>query len=187
MEVSGIGIFAVAAVSDLLLDRPTDAMKIMFSISILLCLFKIVYLVRVFRNLNFLVTMLMTVIVEIYSFMVLFMIFLLAFAECYHILLVDISAYGRTPELAAHALATLRMSMGDFALLDPYQSFDIIEETNPDGSIAWRHSILMTYFTWIIWCISCFILFMIFMNFIIAVIGDTYSRVIENKDAHDYK
>ena len=162
-------------------------MKIMFSVSVILCLIKIVYLVRVFRNLNFLVTMVCTVIVEIYSFMVLYMIFLLAFAECYHILLVDISAYGRTPELAAHALATLRMSMGDFALLDPLQSFDIIEERNADGSIAWRHSRGILYFTWIIWFLSCFILFMIFMNFIISVIGDTYSRVIENKDAHDYK
>jgi hypothetical protein len=28
---------------------------------------------------------------------------------------------------------------------------------------------------------------MIFMNFIIAVIGDTYSNVIQYKEAHDYQ
>lgn len=28
---------------------------------------------------------------------------------------------------------------------------------------------------------------MIFMNFIIAVIGDSYTSVVENKDAHDYQ
>jgi hypothetical protein len=30
-------------------------------------------------------------------------------------------------------------------------------------------------------------LFMIFMNFIIAVIGDSYNKVIEYKEAHDYQ
>jgi len=64
--------------------------------------------------------MLINVIVEIYSFMVLFIIFVLAFAECYHVLEVDITAYGRTQKLMAHAMAVLRMSMGDFSLLDPY-------------------------------------------------------------------
>ena len=30
-------------------------------------------------------------------------------------------------------------------------------------------------------------LFMVFMNFIIAVIGESYSKIIQNKQAHDYK
>lgn len=41
-------------------------------------------------------------------------------------------------------------------------------------------------FSWVVWGISIVFLFMIFMNFIIAVIGDTYNRVIEYKEAHDY-
>lgn len=38
-----------------------------------------------------------------------------------------------------------------------------------------------------LWGIGIFFLFMIFMNFIIAVIGDSYNKVIEFKEAHDYK
>lgn len=41
-------------------------------------------------------------------------------------------------------------------------------------------------FTFAIWVIQNFFLFMVFMNFIIAVIGDSYSNVVEFKIAHDY-
>jgi len=106
--------------SDIILDKPNDNVKIMFVLTILLCLIKIIYLVRVFKDFNLLVTMLIIVVQDLFYFMILFMIFITAFAECYHILIVDISAYSRTPTLFAHFMATLRLSMGDFSYLDPY-------------------------------------------------------------------
>lgn len=42
-------------------------------------------------------------------------------------------------------------------------------------------------FTWFVFICGFFILTMVFMNFLIAVIGDTYSNVIEYKVAHDYQ
>lgn len=37
------------------------------------------------------------------------------------------------------------------------------------------------------WVIAIMFLFMIFMNFIIAVIGDSFNKVLEYKTAHDYQ
>lgn len=80
----------------------------------------------------------------------------------------------------------LRCSMGDFSLIDPWQTFDTYEFTE-DGSIEYTFPMRVVMFTWVIWGISIVFLFMIFMNFIIAVIGDTYDRVIQYKEAHDYQ
>ena len=153
-----------------------------------MCLVKIVYLIRVFKQLNFLVTMIITVCKNIVFFMILFSIFLLTFAQCTMLMQVDISAYGRTPSLMAHFIAMLRCSMGDFSLIDPWQSFDTFEIDENDESIKiFNHETVYVNFTWFIWLVSIIFLFMIFMNFIIAVIGGTYTNVIEYKEAHDYQ
>ena len=86
-----------------------------------------------------------------------------------------------------HVIATLRSSMGDFAMIDPWQTFDRYEEIAPDGNPVYRHSLEIVYFTFLLWVMAIVFLFMIFMNFIIAVIGDSYDRVIEYKEAHDYQ
>ena len=72
--------------------------------------------------------------------------------------------------------------MGDFSLLDSDATFDV-----KDGDGEHIHSQLIVGFTWFLYVVSVFYLFMIFMNFIIAVIGDSYNAVIENKDSHDYQ
>jgi len=151
-------------------------MRMLFSLSIMFCLVKIVYLIRVFRQLNFLVTMFITVVNEIYYFMILFLIFVLTFAESFHIVEVDIIKYGRTPELFAHFINVLRSAMGDFSIIDTNYGFDIMDEI--DGELVFRHSRLIMMFTVVVWIITVFFLFMIFMNFIIAVIGESYSKVI---------
>ena len=64
--------------------------------------------------------MVITVVNEIIYFLLLFTIFLLTFAECNHIIDIDVSAYGRSPPLLAHFFSVLRLSMGDQAMLDMY-------------------------------------------------------------------
>lgn len=120
LEVVGIVCFTWAAILDINNDRPSDLCRILFTVSILLSLIKIMYLIRVFRNLNFLVTMFITVVNDIQNFMILFSIFVLTFAECFHILMVDDTSYGRTPVLFSYFLMTIRSAMGDFSLIDPY-------------------------------------------------------------------
>jgi len=69
--------------------------------------------------------MLITVVNEIMFFILLFSIFVLTFAQCNHIVGVDITGYGRVPELGANFLAVLRCSMGDFSLINSIYAFDI--------------------------------------------------------------
>ena len=120
LELIAIFIFFWASSLDIYNNTVTDTMRILFSLSTMLSLVKIVYLVRVFRQLNFLVTMMMTVVSEVVNFMVLFFIFLMTFAQCNHILEVDHSSYGRMTPIVAHFYMVLRSAMGDFSLIDPY-------------------------------------------------------------------
>ena len=101
LELGGCVLFFWAAYHDVTKDRITDDIRILFVLSVLFSLIKFVYLVRVFKALNSLVKMLTTVVQEVKYFMVLFMCFLVTFAECNHIIMVDIGAYERTPALLA--------------------------------------------------------------------------------------
>ena len=42
-------------------------------------------------------------------------------------------------------------------------------------------------FMFVLFILCVFFMFMIFMNFIIAVISESYSKVIQNKEAFDYQ
>jgi hypothetical protein len=129
MELTGMILFYTGAFMDWSKEpgaETSDPIKILFASSILLCLIKVVYLVRVFSKLNFLVTMLITVCSEIGYFMLLFGIFIVSFAECNHIMEVDVVSYGRLPELVGHCISILRGAMGDFAMINNNESFDLI-------------------------------------------------------------
>lgn len=166
---------------------PSDILKIIFSGSIIMCLVKYVYLVKVFSKLNFLVTMLNKVISEVGYFMLLFGLFIITFAECNHVMNVDVSSYGRLPHLVGHFISVLRGAMGDFSMLSPYETFDIIDNPELEGDAKYRHSYIILIVTFMLWALGIFFLFMIFMNFIIAVIADSYNVVMEFKEAHDYQ
>ena len=58
LEVGGIIIFTIAALCDIAMDKLDDSITVLFVISILLCIIKLIYLVRVFSTFNFMVTML---------------------------------------------------------------------------------------------------------------------------------
>jgi hypothetical protein len=179
-------LFFWAAFMDITNPSITDNNRILFVFSVMFSLVKIVYLVRVFKSLNFLVTMLASVVNEVVYFMVLFGCFLLTFAECNHIVMVDTSAYNRTPALMAQFFTILRCSMGDFSLIDPFNTFDPNEKDDEGNIVEYRHSYKVMMFTWFIYMVSIFFLYMIFMNFIIAVIGDSYGAVYKYKDEWDY-
>mmetsp|Transcript_26610 Transcript_26610/g.40601 ORF Transcript_26610/g.40601 Transcript_26610/m.40601 type:complete len:194 (+) Transcript_26610:541-1122(+) len=123
-------------------------------------------------------------------FLILFGIFLLTLAESFSLVDVDVSAYGRIPRIGAYAMAVLRCAMGDFSILDPYQGFDLYSyETDENGEEekVFRYSLVVISFTFLFFLITIFFMFMIFMNFIIAVISESYSKVIQNKEAFDYQ
>ena len=98
----------------------TDGIKLCFCLSVFLSLMKFLNLVRCFRQLSFLVMMIEQVVVEVWSFISLFVICLLPFAQAYGLLAVDTSVYPRFPNFIGYALNTFRAAMGDFALIDPW-------------------------------------------------------------------
>ena len=62
--------------------------------------------------------MMIQVVNDVVYFMLLFVIFILTFAECYHIVQVNTEPYGRVHDLFALFLGTLRSAMGDFSIID---------------------------------------------------------------------
>ena len=130
-EILEFGVFTTGAVLDIYFDEVSDPVRILLVCSVQLSLFKFLNLTRCFTSLSFLVQMLTTVFNDITYFLLLFLIFLLTFAMCIHVLAVDAGAYGRVPPIFAQVMAELRASMGDMAMLDPYMSFDLYD--GPDG------------------------------------------------------
>mmetsp|Transcript_16574 Transcript_16574/g.25561 ORF Transcript_16574/g.25561 Transcript_16574/m.25561 type:complete len:191 (+) Transcript_16574:1498-2070(+) len=175
IELTGNFLFAVGAIRDIYEDEVSDPTRMIVSMSVLLTLAKVVYLIRVFKQLNFLVTMFITVVKEISYFMILFTIFLITFAESFNVVEVDISTYGRTPRVFAYVVTVLRLAMGDFSLIHMSMGFDIVDEPGED---SYRFSREVMLFTTGLFIVCSIFMFMIFMNFIIAVISESYSKVI---------
>ena len=153
---------------------------------------KFLNLIRCFRNLSFLVMMIEQVIIDSGYFFCLFFVFVLTFAECYNILNVDVGVYKRQPSIFGQCFNALRSAMGDLALIDPFESFDIKEKPPYSSTAAawpepkYRHSLEIVYFTFLIFILGQFFLFMIFMNFIIAVINESYNKINDKKLSYDY-
>lgn len=182
-ELMGICLFFWGAFLDVSSEGVNDHLRVVWVISLILTLIKILVVITVFPQFNFLVIMITTVIKEVINFMVLFLIFCIIFAECYHICNIDASGYGRSPELLSHFISTLRGSLGDFAMLDIFQTMDL-QNADKDG---WRVSKKLMLFSWLVWFMGYFLLTLVFMNFIIAVIGETYTNVSEYRIAHNYQ
>jgi len=149
---------------------------------------------------SFLVKMVVHVVADLQYFVLLFLIFVLTFAECYHVLDVDIAPYGRRPAdkqtlvaFASHILATLRSAMGDFALIDMFQGFDVYDsqtiELNGEekSGRVYKHSDAVVSLTFAVFIFSTLALFVIFMNFIIALISESFNQVNQYSIAYDYK
>ena len=95
LEVVGYLLYATSTFLDCLLVKPNDLIRIIWVLTVIFILIKLIYLVRVFKQFNFLVTMITNVVQEIGYFLVMFEMYLLTFAICFHIVDVDIASYGR--------------------------------------------------------------------------------------------
>ena len=65
--------------------------------------------------------------------------------------------------------------------MDPSTGFDRILDKDDDGNAIYGNSIQIMVFTYLFWLLTIFYLTMIFMNFIIAMIGDSFNKVLEHK------
>lgn len=77
-------------------------------------------------------------------------------------------------------MANFRLSMGDFSLINTVTGFQYGQDGVPFSTFE-------QYLAYFVFVVSAMNLFMIMMNFIIAVIGNSYSKIIEYAEAHDFR
>ena len=68
----------------------------------------------------------------------------------------------------AGLIATLRLSMGDYTLIDAASSLDRVD----------------TYCFWIIWLITVIVTCIVFLNFIVAEASNSYNEVSEQLEQY---
>ncbi|CDW89537.1 UNKNOWN [Stylonychia lemnae] len=132
---------------------------------------KLFFFLRIYDGFSFLVQMMAGVFKDLKYFLLFFIIFILQFGMIFLVLFKaqQIDEYNGVNKLA-YFLMAFRISSGDFQL-DDYHS-------QTDGLVI---------FTWIIWLIAVLTLNIVFMNFIIAVISESYERVMQKLVAESFR
>lgn len=122
---------------------------------------------QVIRQLSFMIKMLERVAIELVPFIIVFAIALLMFGFIFACLDLQFgSDYEQmtSPSFIPMAFWVLQNSMGEFDL-ESFQNMD--------------NSLLIAL--WLAWVLLVILNMLIFLNFLIAVIGDVYAKVMENR------
>ncbi|CDW91442.1 wd-40 repeat protein [Stylonychia lemnae] len=138
---------------------------------IILSFMKLFYFLRIYDGFSFLVQMMAGVFKDLKYFISFFLIFILLFGMIFLVLFKadSIDEYKGVNGMA-YFLMAFRISSGDFQL-DDYQK---------QGST-------LVIFSWILWILAVLTLNIVFMNFIIAVISESYERVMQKLISESYK
>ncbi|CDW82015.1 wd-40 repeat protein [Stylonychia lemnae] len=146
--------------------------QILIQITVIFLTFmKLLFFLRIYDGISFLIQMLVGVFKDLRYFLILFLIFILQFGMIFLVLFKagQIEEYNGVDKLA-YFLMVFRISSGDFQMDDYHNQGD-----------------LLVVFSWIIWLITVLTLNIVFMNFIIAVISESYERVMQKLVAESYK
>eukprot|EP00347_Sterkiella_histriomuscorum_P012349 403368936 len=132
---------------------------------------KINFFLRIYDGFSFLVSMMAGVIQDIGYFLAFFVIMLIQFGILFTILFQasDLEQYSGLGNFG-YLMMSFRLSAGDFEL---------------DGYAEQKSNLII--FTWFIWIVAVFVLNLIFMNFIVAVISESYERVMTKLVAQAFK
>ncbi|CDW73225.1 UNKNOWN [Stylonychia lemnae] len=132
---------------------------------------KLFFFLRIYDGFSFLVQMMAGVFKDLKYFLLFFIIFILQFGMIFLVLFKaqQIDEYNGVNKMA-YFLMAFRISSGDFQLED-YQ--------RQDDELA--------LVSWLIWLIAVISLNIVFMNFIIAVISESYERVMQKLVAESYR
>eukprot|EP00347_Sterkiella_histriomuscorum_P023209 403335532 len=151
---------------------PSHDSIVILKVSIVsLAFLKISFFLRIYDGFSFLVSMLAAVFVDLKYFIGFFVIFILQFGIIFAILFnaTDIEEYNGI-SIFGYLMMAFRTSSGDFNV-DSYKD----------------QSQILVIFSWTIWVIAVMILNVMFMNFIIAVISESYEKVMQKMIAESYK
>ncbi|CDW78074.1 wd-40 repeat protein [Stylonychia lemnae] len=152
----------------------TDYQNILIVLQILivvLSFIKVNFFLRIYDNFSFLVTMISSVFADIKYFFGFFIIFIVQFGLILSILFQDqwIEEYDNISSIS-YFLMAFRISSGDF---------------NTDGYKDQQSYLVII--TWIIWIVAVLVLNVVFMNFIIAVISESYERIMQKQVAEQFR
>ena len=86
-------------------------------------------------------------------------------------------------QLAGYMLSVFRISVGD----SNFEDFEFYIPRELEGEVESYGSDDIYRFIYVYWVITLIVLNIVFMNFIIAVISESYSRVMSNSMAEVYK
>ncbi|CDW84476.1 wd-40 repeat protein [Stylonychia lemnae] len=138
---------------------------------IVLSFMKLFFFLRIYDGFSFLVQMMAGVFKDLSYFLMFFIIIIFQFGMIFLVLFKaqEIDEYNGVNKVG-YFLMAFRISSGDFQL-DDYH-------TQNDGLVI---------ITWMIWLIAVMTLNIIFMNFIIAVISESYERVMQKLVTESYK
>ncbi len=136
---------------------------------IILALFiKLIFYLRIFETFSFLVSMLENVVIQLKSFLIFFMIVVIAFSCFIQVLLPESSSSYEGTAFFPYIMLSLRTAMGDYTF-DSYKAQE------------------MKGITWVTWLFLMIMGNIVFMNFIIAVIGDSYQSSMAKKVSQTYR
>ncbi|CDW85076.1 wd-40 repeat protein [Stylonychia lemnae] len=164
----------IAFIAFCYLEFNNEESEILILIKILLIalsFLKIFYFLRIYDGFSFLVQMMAGVFKDLKYFICFFLIFILLFGMIFLVLFKAefIEEYKGVNGIA-YFLMAFRISSGDFQLEDYQNQNDIL-----------------AILSWIMWIIAVLTLNIVFMNFIIAVISESYERVMQKLIAESYK
>jgi Ion transport protein len=138
-----------------------DVMRMIYCLMAIMVFIKVCFFLRIYDGFSFLVSMMQGVFLDLKYFIAFYMFVLILFTMLFSILDIKLGdAYGPIG-MFGYFFMSFRTSTGDFEV-DDY---------------AEKESAIV-YITWIIWLIAVLILNIVFMNFIIAVISESYEKIM---------
>lgn len=154
-------IFVIGEVNKEEIDKDhVDRLRVLYCILTLFIFTKITFFLRIYDGFSFLVSMLSEVFMDLRYFLALFVLVILTCAEIFFILQLDSGIYGDVGNFG-YTIMSYRTSLGDF---------DLETFKSQDG--------LLLLVAWISWFIAVFVSQIVLMNFIIAVISESYQKVM---------
>eukprot|EP00347_Sterkiella_histriomuscorum_P009011 403342872 len=148
-----------------------DSVIIIKLIIVFLSFLKVNFFLRIYDGFSFLVSMMAAVFVDLKYFIGFFLIFILEFGIVFAILF-DATAIEEYQGIgiSAYMMMAFRTSSGDFNV-DSYKD----------------QSSTLVVISWLAWIVAVMLLNVMFMNFIIAVISESYEKVMQKLVAESYR
>ncbi|CDW79774.1 wd-40 repeat protein [Stylonychia lemnae] len=148
----------------------SDVIVVMKVTIMFLAFLKVNFFLRIYDGFSFLVTMMSGVFSDLKYFLAFFTIFIFQFGITFMILFHQrpISEYSGIQGLTYYLMA-FRTSSGDFN----------VDDYSNQGNLV--------IISWMIWIVAVLVLNIIFMNFIIAVISESYEKVMQKSTAESFR